>query len=179
MQVLGHPDYPHFRHHNDDQSAFSLLFKILAQTHEKHAECADRFTEDPLPSQHRTCQGLSWKTIAPVRFHVNWDGNFCWQKRISASKEIRLPSIFASRARPLRGCCTECRQVRGSFASWLPRVLLYHEVLRKSFPWELHIDVIVECRLGKHTSNVKQRGHFGEVIATLQPGEVCSFGFQS
>ncbi|CAJ1391908.1 unnamed protein product [Effrenium voratum] len=25
--VLGHPDYPHFRHHNDDQSAFSLLFK--------------------------------------------------------------------------------------------------------------------------------------------------------
>ena len=27
-QVLGLMDYPHFRHHNDDQSAFSLLFKL-------------------------------------------------------------------------------------------------------------------------------------------------------
>lgn len=27
LQVLGLPEYPQFRHHNDDQSAFSLLFK--------------------------------------------------------------------------------------------------------------------------------------------------------
>lgn len=30
LKVLGLADYPHFRHHNDDQSAFSLLFKPLA-----------------------------------------------------------------------------------------------------------------------------------------------------
>ena len=30
FKVLGLADYPHFRHHNDDQSAFSLLFKPLA-----------------------------------------------------------------------------------------------------------------------------------------------------